>query len=364
MGKNNACIPNIEPIIAAGIDPFTGRPLKAVEGLRSPYKEGIRKLIRILDEQDAITRYQWYNLPCDLSSLELERLLYYRPGLCLFYSEVLDKFYFMPYALEGNLDAYARYKTIHPVPFTTTGDTTTTSAQAEYLSTLKLEVLYDVPTDTVDPTKVTAILRDYPNQMSQINIPRQQLQEPLIDMMSDCLPFARTALFNSTGVVGMRVNSQDESTNVLAANKSIDSAALNGQRYIPILSNLDFQELTSGKVANSEEFLLYLQALDNLRLGFLGLDNGGLIQKKAHLLQSESDMNSSHARSALYSGLALRQRFCDIVNSVWGIGIWCDISESALGIDKNGDGLAYDQQDQSGSAPGDQPPMQMSEEEE
>lgn len=57
----------------------------------------------------------------------------------------------------------------------------------------------------------------------------------------------------------------------------------------------------------------------------------------------------------LQDGLAQRQRFCDIANSIWGLGIWCEVSEVASGQDTNGDGLIADEQDQSGAAPGQQP---------
>lgn len=40
----------------------------------------------------------------------------------------------------------------------------------------------------------------------------------------------------------------------------------------------------------------------------------------------------------------MRQNFCDIVNSIWGLGIWCDISENAVAADRNMDGIIGDEQ--------------------
>ena len=74
--------------------------------------------------------------------------------------------------------------------------------------------------------------------------------------MSDCIPFMRTNLLNSTGVDGVRVNSQDEQSNVIAASMAIDKAALNGEKYVPIIGLAEFQELTPGQVAKSEEYML------------------------------------------------------------------------------------------------------------
>ena len=54
------------------------------------------------------------------------------------------------------------------------------------------------------------LLDDYTPQISQTVIPRADLQEVYIDMMSDILPFARTALLNGTGITAIRVGSEDE----------------------------------------------------------------------------------------------------------------------------------------------------------
>ena len=355
--KNNAAIYDLQTLIQAGIDPKTGLPLKVVNGLPSKLKEGIKALFRIIDEEDFVTRYRWYNLPCNITSQELERLLYYKGQLCFFYCEPLDQFFFMPYALDGTIDFYGRYNRIHPVTMangTTEEEKKLYGAQMDYLSTLKLDVLYDIPLEPVDPYKSCVLLHDYTKQMSQTVISRQVLNDPLLDVMSETIPLMRTALFNSSGVLAMRVNSQDEQSNVKAANEAIDAAVLNGQRYIPVLGNIDFQELAGGETAKAEEFLMALQSLDNLRLSTHGLDSGGLFQKKAHVLESENSMNAGHARSALDDGLMIRQHMCDIANAIWGIGMSCEISESALMMDKNMDGMAVDNQDMSG-VPGEQP---------
>ena len=355
--KNNAAIYDLQTLVQAGIDPKTGLPLKVTQGVLSKLKDGIKALFRIIDEQDAVTRYTWYNLPCNITSQELERMIYYKGQLAFFYCEPLDQFFFMPYALDGTIDFYGRYNRIHPVPMangTTEEEKRLYGAQMDYLSTLKLDVLYDIPLEPVDPYKSCVLVHDYTKQMSQTVISRQVLNDPLLDVMSETLPLMRTALFNSSGVLAMRVNSQDEQSNVKAANQAIDAAVLNGQRYIPVLGNIDFQELAGGDTAKAEEFLMALQSLDNLRLSTHGLDSGGLFQKKAHVLESENSMNAGHARSALDDGLMIRQHMCDIANAIWGIGMSCEISESALMMDKNMDGMAVDNQDMSG-VPGEQP---------
>ena len=171
--------------------------------------------------------------------------------------------------------------------------------------------------------------------------------------MAEAFPLARTSLIANSGIKGVRVNDEDQKAQVEIGSRSITRAALNGKPWIPIVGQIEFQELTEGSALKSEEFLLYMQALDNFRLSLYGLDNGGLFQKKAHMLEAEQDMNAGNIKLVYQDGLTIRQKFCDIVNSIWGLGIWCEASETVVGIDKNLDGEVADNQDQSG-IPGEQ----------
>lgn len=358
--QNNAAIYDTQLLKAAGINPKTGKPTRATP--ESASKTAIKKALRILDEQDAVNRYKWYNLPLEMSSEDLERLIYYKGQLAFFYLEKTDEFFIMPYALDGGIDFYGRFNSVHPVPYaegTSDAEKKRFAEQRNYLSTLKLNCIYDVvePEDiTVDLlTKSCVLLHDYTPQLSQTITPRWELQDGILDIMSDLIPFMRTALLNGTGVQGMRVNSEDEESNVTAASNSINRAALNGEKWMAITATLELQELTGGDVAKAEEFLLAMQGLDNFRLSMYGIDNGGLFEKKAHTLQSEQDMNRGNTGLIFDDGLVRRQRFCDICNSIWDIGIWCEPGESVMGVDMNGDGMVADEQDQSGTMQGEQP---------
>lgn len=320
-------------------------------------KEEIKKGLRILDETNAVHRYKAFNIPTNISSEELERMLYYKGQVCMFYCKALDDFFFMPFALDGNIDVYGRYFYIRPVPMTSgTTETPDSNPQVNYFSQLRLKVYYDIPYKDLKPEdreNAAVIFFDRTPQLSWTNIPRQSLQEPILDVMSECFPLMRTSLFNSTGVKGMRVSSGDEISNVLMANMTTQQAAIQGQQYVPIKGQIDFQELSGDDVARSEEFLMAMQALDNYRLSLLGLDSGGLFQKKSHMLEAEQTMNEGRSKAALIDGLTWRQRACDIATALWGTGMSYELSETATGVDLNFDGLVGDDRDQSG-IPGDQ----------
>lgn len=347
MPKGKPKMFDLQSLISAGIDPKTGLPLK-VGGTSSSLKSDIKKTLRIIDEQDAVNRYVWYNLPCNITSQELERMLYYKGQLCFFYDETLDEFYFMPYALDGTIDFYGRFNTVHPVPMSGGVEeekSDTYKALAGILSNIKLKCLYGVVLDENEldeNTRYCVLLHDYSKQLSQTIIPRANLNDPILDVMSECIPFMRTSLICGTGIKGVRVVDADQYANVVAGSKSLEKAALSGEPWVPIVGPIEFQELTDGAVAKSEEYMLAMQSIDNYRLSTYGIDNGGLFEKKAHELQSEADINGGPVGLVLQDGLSIRQNFCNIVNSLYGIGIWCEPAQNVMGMDTDGDGAIYD----------------------
>ena len=345
---------DIGTIIAAGMDPKTGLPLKLGDSSDCELKNSIKRNLEIMDRQNAINRYTWTNLPKGLTPEIMERILYYKGQAMLFYMEADETFYFLPYALDGTIDVYGRYNGVTPLPFA--GGTTTDEKEKPWIQGLVRKPLYDLPLEEITMDDITGkcvIFRDYSPGISQTIIPRSLLQNGILDVMSDLIPYMRTALSNATGTLGMRVNTQGEEQNVKNANASIRKAALNGEKYIPFIGNVDFQELAGGEVAKAEEFLLALQSIDNFRLSLYGLDNGGLFQKKSHMLEAEQEMNTGNVGLILQDGLALRQWGCLIANLLWGTEMWCEISETVIGIDKNLDGEVSDEQD--GQYPADHP---------
>ena len=249
-------------------------------------------------------------------------MLYYKGQLCFFYNEDLDSFYFMPYALDGTIDFYGRYNTIHPVPMSSGVEEERTDSYkklAGILSNIKLKCIYGVKVEK--PTREmllgsTVLLHDYSKQLGQTIIPRCQINDPLLDVMANCIPYMNTSLLLSTGIKGVRVADADQASSVHDANRSMEHAALTGEPNVPIVGTVEFQELNGGQVGKSEEFMLAMQSLDNLRLSGYGIDNGGLFEKKAHELQSEADINGGPVGLILQDGLSIRQNFCNIVNSI------------------------------------------------
>ena len=346
MGKKTPFM--IDPSLykMAGIDMKSGLPTRVVDG--ENLKSSMKHIMRLIDEQDAVNRYKWYNLPCNISSEELERLLYLKGQLCFFYFKELNEFYFMPFALDGSIDFYGRYNRIHPVPMSSGTEEAKEQekSQRALLSMLKLNVVKAVKSldelKEEDLYNSAVILWDYSRQIGQNIIPRADVNEPLLEVIAEIPCFLRTALIASTGVKGMRVSDADAKNEVKIASAQVLKCALSGELATPITSTIEIQELFDGPTGKAQEYLLAMQALENFRLSTYGLENGGLFEKKAHKLEEEQEMNTSTVGLVYEDGLAIRQNFCNIVNSIWGNSIWCMPSESVVAGDIDGDGLAFD----------------------
>lgn len=357
MEKNNAKLPDLETLIQAGIDPRTKLPVKLLSNECSLQKN-IKTLLRIVDEQDAINRYVWYNLPDGLSGQLIERILYYKYKGMFFYMDNMKKFYFLPFALDGTIDVYGRFTGITPLPFNGSTSDEKNGKLKPWIPGMRRTPVYEVEIEEITRDKFNnsaVILTDYCKQISQTSIPRATLQESILDVESKMIPYLNTALMSATGIDGMRVSDEDQQTNVEEASRALEICALTGRKWVPIVGQQEFQEFNSHEVGKAEEFLMTMQSLDNFRLGLYGLDTGGIFQKKAHMLESENEMNSGKVGLVYQDGLTLRQEFCDIVNSIWGLNIYVAPSDTVVSVDGDFDGDNTDDQDQSGLFNGSQP---------
>lgn len=322
-------LPDIKSLIQAGINPVNGLPYKMSSDLAGELKNNIKRNLRIIDEQDAIKRYTWYNLPSDLDGALLERILYYKGQGLFFYVEAIDQFFFLPFALEGTIDVYGRYNNVRPLPFN--DGKTDKNKRFNMLFGLNRKVMKTLP-DILTYDEVInsgVILWDYSKQLSENNIPRVILNDHLLEYEAEMLSALRTSMINASGVSGLKVDGEDESNNVYTAQRQYYNASMTGQKWIPIigLSSKEFQELDINGGKPSQEYLQVCQAIDNLRLSTYGIQNGGLFEKQGTIIQSEADFACSNTSLVMQDGLDQRQRFCNLINGLFGLNVWCEITQ-------------------------------------
>lgn len=347
---NRPFILNTEVLEAAGINPETGLPYRITDA-----GTGLSGLAIMNNLQTQLTntdcaqfkqRFKWHNLPDGLTSEMMEEILYYK-GQGMFF-EIDGHFYFLPFALAGNIDIYGRFMEVTPLPYRGPAQD---EKEQPWINGLTREPIYEAIgwEDLVseDFESKCVIIKDRSQTWGTL-VPRASLQQPIINLQAQIPALMRTSLYNGTGVLGLRINSESDAASVYSANKAMETAAVNGERWVPIANNIEFQELSADSIYKSEEYLEAFQSLDNMRLQFMGIESGGVYQKKAHMLQTEQQGNAGNVGFIIQDALTVRQDACDLINSIWGLGTWCEVSEVMLGLDVSGDGLVVDNQDQSG----------------
>lgn len=353
----SARLPDVDTLRGLGFTPSQIDKLcKYMQPIGNGYSkiENIRKILRKNDRQQFVNRFVWENLPDDLTGEFIERVLYYRYSGIFFYIPELNTFNFLPYVGRG-LDEKGRYTSASPLPF----NGTSVKQEGEvklYIPGLNLVPLYNYEqTDafaipvfdengsltgsrTIQPQiEGCVILNSYCKDLSNRPIPEQEMIDPLLDMMAEAIPLARTNLFANSGITGMKVTSEDDYSNVLAANMSMEAAALNGQRLIPVVGSVDFQEFANKGGADGEPFFMYMQTLDNLRLQSYGLKNNGIFEKQQYINNTMAGNIQANVGQILEDALKLRQEFCDFVNATWQLGISVRASETVTNSDTNMD---------------------------
>lgn len=328
---------DVKTYIEAGINPKTGLPSRL--GLKGDYgyKNAILRNLEIEDRQIATRRYVWSNCYKGVTGELIEKILYFKGQLMFFYVKELDKFFVLPYTLQGDIGCYGEYIDVSPLVFGDGQD----KEDKIWIPGLTRRVIYDfVPFEEWTPEMMDTccvIIRDYGEGLSQKVEPRWMLNRKWLEKLAECLPIARTAILGNSSVRFLKVPDESAKEEVKALNQTIEDSAIGGLPFSAIASNLDVQDL-NGSTNTIQDVLLYMQTLDNLRMSTFGLSKGGLFEKKAHMLQDEANMNSLNSDLIFDDGLACRQTACDIINSVFGGYMMCLPNEVITEIDYNMDG--------------------------
>ena len=352
-------LPDVDTLRAMGFNPTLVDKSCRFLSTQSSFNrmDAIKKILRKNDRQQFVNRFVWKNLPNDLTGDFIERVLYYKYSGIFFYIKELNQFNFLPYVGTG-LDEKGRYTRCRPLPFNGKSEKDADGKLQVYIPGLEFSPLYDITKTEIPYEELTydgtikeinpifdncVILNSYCRDLGQKGIPEQALIDPLLDMMSEAIPLARTNLFANSGVKGMRVNNPDEQSNVQAANASLEEAALNGKRYIPVVGMTEFQEFANDGDATGEDFFMYMQTLDNFRLQSYGLKNNGLFEKQEYINNAMAQNIQSNVGQVLQDALKERQQFADMCNANWGLGISVDIGETITNFDMNMDGEIADE---------------------
>lgn len=324
--------------------PYMYNPIGVTEPLDK------RKLSYLLGKKHQVEfteRFKWKNLPPELNQDLIERIIYYRGKGALF-KGLDDKYRFLPFTLSGNIDVYGRYISIIPVLFT--GQNNEVMNRAEngkpkrndkldtyFQSDKELTVCYEKGGEGE-----AVILTDMTLSISQDNVASVVSITPLIEQLTEILVLINIDLISSAKVFYIVANDEAQKEAIEAEFEGIDAKILNGKRVIVIDGKgTDLQELmgNSNNSKDSNRYFQVYQSFENLRKDILGMPNSGTFMKMSIQTDSEVEQNKSSGSPVLENALRQRKEFCEIVNSVFGLSIDVEVSETEepelIGVSSN-----------------------------
>lgn len=291
-------------------------------------------LFSIMREQnkiETIERYMWVNVPFGLTQDIIERILFYRGKGIFYFNDKVDKFQFLPFALNGVIDEYGRYTACNTLPFTgTDSEEKGKKKKNQTLVYQNLDIVYDLPYDketfkNINKHKtVGIILNDSSLSVSQQPVIRFNYVKPVLHMLATLMQIINTAMFGNADHNLLQIENESELDSMNTQIAAINQDILNGKRFTPIVGKLPITPLKTTNSADLEGLFNTFNSLTNFLKSITGVANPGVFDKKAHLLQDEQALNGSNADDIYYNGLRVRQEFCLMVQAYYQYPIWCE----------------------------------------
>lgn len=295
-------------------------------------------LFNIMRQQnmiETIERYMWVNVPFGLTPDLIERLLFFRGKGVLYFNDKVDKFQFLPFALNGVIDEYGRFTMCNTLPFTGVDSEAGDNRKKKNKTTQtlvyqELPLVYDLPFakehfDYIKNRKsVGIILNDSTLAISQQPVIRSNYVTPVLRLLANIIQIINTAIYGVADHSILQVENQSEFESIQMQINAINQDILKGHRFTPVVGKLPITPLKTGNTADLEGLFNTFNSVQNLLKTITGVANAGVFDKKAHLLQSEHNLNGSNADDIYYNGLRARQEFCLMIQAYYNYPIWCE----------------------------------------
>lgn len=333
---------DIDSIKDAGVNP-TKKMLKYANSIDqngnpvfpNPQKFNLdyNKLYDIMRQQNMIEtleRYMWTDLPFGLTQDLIERVLFFRGKGVFYFNDKIEKFQFLPFALNGMIDEYGRFLRCNTLPFTGVDTDEKKSKKKLPLIYENLDIVYDLPYnkeqfDIIKKGKtVGIILNDNSLAVSQQPVIRSNYVKPILHLLSTLIQIINTAMYGAADHSLLRIENESEYDSVKQQIDAINLDIIRGNRFTPIVGNFPIEPIKTSNTYDLEGLFGTFNSLTNFLKSITGVANAGVFDKKAHLLQEEQKLNGSNSDDIYYNGLRLRQEFCLMIQAYYNYPVWCE----------------------------------------
>lgn len=271
-------------------------------GKRVSYVGDYEPFIRDIDLQQYTSRYKWEGLPEYLPDNIIERLLYYKGNICLFFNG--GTFYALPYAFSGKLNTYSYPTAVKPI-----------ALNGKSFGSKELNTYAN---GQLNKNAECVILTDrIPTSFNDLCIPRASIQDDIIKLMSDTLVKGNINLVNSLKKGIVAVESEDQ---VKTIKQDIDKSNEENDPYIVTTKGnmTKSMEVWNNNIpTDMESYIQFLSAVNNLRCYGLGIKNQGIYEKTERMLVGQLSGVAYQTNLMLETGLTCRRNAIEHLKEIY-----------------------------------------------
>lgn len=325
--------------------PALTNPIKLHNPDRSIYME----LWQNYDMQQCCARYRWKNLPNGLLGWQLERMLYYRGSIAAF--RVDDKFYALPYVIQGNINLYGMPTKIRPMAYN--GKPLEKDSEDKYNSSeeyaFKVEgsnQAFDLPVDLLgdETDKYSAvILYDTVPTFVGGGAPAMYNRSRLIiKEMADVLARININIVVSNKKILLHIKDAKQAKVI---QEELRIAFGSDCPFGVLTSEFDVNSVQSTSDYNADDMFNALKNYDAIRCFMAGINSRGFgTEKQERLITGE--LNGDIERVELISdqGLELRKIWAELCNKKFGTNIEVELRSDAFKDQLDGKGLDQEEE--------------------
>lgn len=300
-------------------------------------KEDYKLLWSQYDLTQCVSRYVWEDLPDNIKSWDVERMLYFRTSLCGF--KWAGKIFILPYIIRGNINPYGYPTKLQPLTYN--GQPVSDSKQAWTFNGKPL-ILKPNNSGVKDGNFDCVLLFDNVPRFtgSNLGISRFALNQIIIADMAEVLARVNVNLVVTNKklfLIAKDANQRAIIEKEIAASFGSDSP------IVVITSPLDMQTVQNTDDYQADDLFNVLKNYDAIRCFMSGIQSKNFgTEKKERLVAGELAGNEEQIDLVADLGLELRQEFADKMNELFGTNIKVRKRADDYQDDVDGRGMTVD----------------------
>lgn len=288
------------------------------------------------DLMQCTSRYVWEDLPDNIKSYDIERMLYYRTSLVGF--KLSGKIFILPYLISGTLNPYGYPTKVRPITYN--GKPVGNKSQ---LLNGQL-VLYPNISGVSDGHYDSVLLFDNVPRYtgSNIGISRFALNQILIADMAEVLSRINVNLVVTNKKLFMIAKDPNQRAII---EKEITTSFGSDSPIVVISSPLEMQSVQNTDDYQADDLFNVLKNYDAIRCFMSGIQSKNFgTEKKERLVAGELAGNEEQIDLVADLGLELRQEFADKMNKLFNLNIKVHKRADEYDAETDGRGLTTDQE--------------------